>query len=179
MGVDLSLDKSIREAMEIAAKKDQVTIGGPVDLVQGGKGLLLFAPIIKVDLIRGNWRRKCEGFIVGVIRADEYFEKNLSRFGQCSVSILSGDELIYSSNNDLDGASTYVDVNGFNFEIRAKCGIDIEESNNWWYLMALLVGIITKMIVAFRCFRARMQNIDSSIDKNVHARHKINNGQGI
>lgn len=61
----LAKEEKRRQALQ-AAKINQVpTMTDPVDLVQGGKGFLIYFPII----MKGNF----EGFILAVVRVDEWF----------------------------------------------------------------------------------------------------------
>jgi diguanylate cyclase (GGDEF)-like protein/PAS domain S-box-containing protein len=66
---NLALEEKRRKALEIAVTKRQITISNSLNLVQGGKGFIVYVPIIK--------KEKFEGFIVGVFRYQDLFNNIL------------------------------------------------------------------------------------------------------
>jgi sensor domain CHASE-containing protein len=96
--LDLRFEESRRVAILRSIETKKVSIGGPMDLVQGGTGLLLFAPIFDGD--------KHVGFINGVIRTQDKFDKIIteidSHHDDYYVKIESNNKTLYSKGDSLN-----------------------------------------------------------------------------
>jgi sensor domain CHASE-containing protein len=110
---DLSFSENRLNAMNRSSETGEVSIAGPIDLIQGGKGLLLLSPIFDNE--------KCTGYIVGVIRTNDHFASifNDNKYGVKISS--SGDELYNSEKNYENSIIDKIVVNGFIFQIETSC----------------------------------------------------------
>ena len=78
MGLDMLTDTQRSQAANLAKDSGEYTIGGPYDLVQGGRGVLLFEPVYDAD--GGFW-----GFVLLVINWDAFLtELNLENLEKAS-----------------------------------------------------------------------------------------------
>lgn len=66
LGMDILFDDVRELALKGAAEKDSITLTQPIDIVQGYKAFLAYAPIIIDDVF--------SGFIVAVFSAEEFFK---------------------------------------------------------------------------------------------------------
>jgi sensor domain CHASE-containing protein len=107
--LDLSFEKNREDAILYSQGKKEESIGGPLDLVQGGIGLIVFAPIYEND--------KVVGFNVGVIRTKDHFSKIFDDYsGEYGIKISSGERELYSTPNQYEIFETRaVIVNNFKF----------------------------------------------------------------
>ena len=69
-GLDLGFEPRRRRAMERARDKRSTTMTRPIDLVQGGRGMLTYVPLYSED--------KFDGFMLGVYRIESLFGHVLS-----------------------------------------------------------------------------------------------------
>lgn len=69
VGLDIMYDEQRRTALEGAAERNAVTVTPPLDLVQGYKAFIAYAPI--------NYDNKFDGFIVGIFSIEEFLEQSL------------------------------------------------------------------------------------------------------
>jgi signal transduction histidine kinase/CheY-like chemotaxis protein len=88
VGTDLGADARRRVPLQQAEGSGRVTVTRPVDLREGGRGLLVCVPVFKEN--------KLVGFLVGVFRYQELFYSILQDVGQNYwVAVYDGDEEIY------------------------------------------------------------------------------------
>ena len=86
--IDLSKEEQRRIALEKARDSGEITMTSSIELVQGGKGFLVFLPIFK-----GN---NFDGFILGVFRYQPLFDKVLEAVAPgFLITIYDRDEKIY------------------------------------------------------------------------------------
>jgi sensor domain CHASE-containing protein len=85
--LDLAFEEKRRIALQESAYKNKVTIAGPIELVQGGVGLLIFCPLY-------DEQKKHTGFIVGVVKCAYVFDKAL-RDINVSLIVSSDDIEVY------------------------------------------------------------------------------------
>jgi signal transduction histidine kinase len=69
LGLDLGFEKQRLRTMEEARRLREVRITPPIDLVQGGRGIIFFAPIFSGE--------RFDGFIDGVFRTQEFLDSML------------------------------------------------------------------------------------------------------
>jgi sensor domain CHASE-containing protein len=85
--LDLSFEGSRDKAIKLATETGEVAIAGPIDLVQGGIGLLIFSPIFD-----GEERT---GFTLGVVRVKENFSKLLDGLDEHGIVLESEGRVLY------------------------------------------------------------------------------------
>lgn len=80
-GLDMLTDKYRKESANLAKKSGKYTIAGPYDLVQGGKGVLLFDPIYQ----NKNGKKQFWGFSILVIDWNQFTDSlDLNKLDQSS-----------------------------------------------------------------------------------------------
>jgi sensor domain CHASE-containing protein len=108
--LDLSFEQSRLQAIEYANSTGEVAIGGPMTLVQGGAGLILFAPIFIGD--------RPVGFTVGVIRTFDHFDKMFADLDEYGVEISAKDRVLYESPKRYEtSVQKKINVGGFYFDV--------------------------------------------------------------
>ncbi|MGC1967963.1 MAG: response regulator [Candidatus Acidiferrales bacterium] len=94
LGVDLSADAMQQAGFQTAQQKKEVTVIPSVNLLQGGRGLLVCVPVYA--------RQRFSGFVVGVFRYQELISSILKNVAQgYSVTVYDGDEQIYGEGANL------------------------------------------------------------------------------
>lgn len=93
LGLNLAVEESRRRALIAAREAQQATLSAPVDLVQGGRGLLAYVPLE----VEGEF----DGFILGVFRAERLFGSLLGRLGEdYAVSLAAGEDVFFLRDNE-------------------------------------------------------------------------------
>jgi len=97
LNLNLGFEKSRRIALEDARDKKQPTMTPPIDLVQGGKGFLIYVPIFSND--------EFEGFILAVYKIEDWLDYVFSNMvtkinHQFEVNVTIDDEKVYSEYHD-------------------------------------------------------------------------------
>ena len=94
LGVDLSADATQQAGFQAAEQKKEVTVIPSVNLLQGGRGLLVCVPVYA--------RQQFSGFVVGVFRYQELISSILKNVAQGYwVAVYDGDEQIYGEGANL------------------------------------------------------------------------------
>ena len=89
LGVDFGSDERRRVALVAAEQSRGAMVSRPLDLRQGGRGLLVCVPVYS--------QRKLSGFLLGVFRYQELLSSILQNVAQeYWVAVYDGDEEIYS-----------------------------------------------------------------------------------
>ena len=93
--LDLAFEERRRLALETARDRREVTVTRTIDLVQGGKGFLVYSPLFPDD--------QFDGFILGVFQIQELIDKILPEniTAGYALSLHDGEEEVYSR----DGSS--------------------------------------------------------------------------
>ncbi|MBW4556953.1 MAG: response regulator [Trichormus sp. ATA11-4-KO1] len=91
--LDLSQEARRREALETAHDRHQITFSRTVNLVQGGKGLLAYVPLLK--------KNQFDGFILGVFQIQPLLDSLVHLPLGYKVRVFDGQELIYSHDSPL------------------------------------------------------------------------------
>ena len=88
--LNLAFEERRRNALEAARDRHEITVTRSIDLVQGGKGFLVYVPLFS----GGDF----DGFILGVFRIQKLIDLILSDdiFPKYSIAIFDGDKEIYS-----------------------------------------------------------------------------------
>ena len=94
LDMDLGLEPRRRAALENAKNAGRNTLTSPINLVQGGKGCLLYCPIF----VKGDFK----GFILGVYKLNRLFEASyidqLGDFYRAEVKM--SDELVFTAGSE-------------------------------------------------------------------------------
>ena len=87
--LDLGFEKRRRIALEAARDRREITVTRTIDLVQGGKGFLVYSPLYLDD--------QFDGFILGVFRVQELVDQILPQniTDDLSLILYDGEEEIY------------------------------------------------------------------------------------
>jgi signal transduction histidine kinase/ActR/RegA family two-component response regulator len=94
LGVDLSADATQQASFQAAEQKKDVIVTRPVNLLQGGRGLLVCVPVYTPQGF--------SGFLVGVFRYRELISSILKDVGHGYwVTVYDGDEQIYGEGANL------------------------------------------------------------------------------
>ena len=94
LGVDLGANAMQQAGFQTAEQKKEVAVIPSVNLLQGGRGLLLCVPVYA--------RQQFSGFVVGVFRYQELISSILKNVAQgYSVAVYDGDEQIYGEGANL------------------------------------------------------------------------------
>ena len=118
LNLDLTKEERRRTALLLARSSGRPTLSRTIDLVQGGKGTLLFVPI----LADGEFH----GYILGVFRVNSLMDRVLDRqiAPGCGVTLYEGADEIYSraaprTQHEVGlGSDTPVDVYGISWRLR-------------------------------------------------------------
>ena len=90
LGTDLGADPRMRQVLHFAADSGAVAISHPVNLRQGGQGLLVCVPV--------NPNSKTGGYLIGVFRYQDLFNSILHGLvPDYDVAVYDGGDQIYSS----------------------------------------------------------------------------------
>ncbi len=119
LGFDLTSESRRRAALEESRATGKPVFSKTIDLVQGGKGVLLFAPVPA----SGN----PTGWVLGVFRVNVLFDRVLSRqvAAHCGVAVFEGaDEIFRRQGFDTRweaefGQDTRVEAAGVSWRVRA------------------------------------------------------------
>ncbi|MBD3560065.1 PAS domain S-box protein, partial [Planktothrix sp. FACHB-1355] len=127
--LDLSVDTRRRVALQNALKNRKTTVTKIVNLVQEGKGFLVYVPIFK--------GQKNEGFILGVFRVDSLMQKVLTEhhLDGYAIAIFDGKEQIYSYNPN------YINLNN-----KSSQKIDIAFNNNKLHMQIWLAPTLLEKV---------------------------------
>ena len=88
--LNLAFEERRRVALEAARDRHEVTVTRSINLVQGGKGFLVYVPIFREN--------DFDGFILGVFRIEQLINHILSDdiFRDYSITVFDGDDEIYN-----------------------------------------------------------------------------------
>ncbi|MBF8277188.1 MAG: response receiver sensor histidine kinase response regulator [Candidatus Brocadiaceae bacterium] len=113
--LDITFEANRKAALEEAKELNEVCITRNVDLVQGGKGCIIFVPLYV--------KERFDGFIAGVLNYQKFFAADLADTisSHYAISVYEGDEKIYVLN-----ASDYPDTTGL------SQSVDIAFHNKKW-----------------------------------------------
>ena len=98
LGVDLSVDSTQRVAFQAAERNMDVMVTRPVNLLQGGRGLLVCVPVYTPQ--------KLSGFVVAVFRYQELISSILQDVAHGYwVAVYDGDEQVYGQEANLSASA--------------------------------------------------------------------------
>lgn len=100
LGLYLGFETRRLQAMEESRRLREVRITAPIELVQGGKGIIIFAPFF----VGGRF----EGFIDGVYRTQDFLDSILRNIAPGYViSVRAGDEEIFRRGEAADSVAMW------------------------------------------------------------------------
>ena len=154
LNMNLAFEEKRRIALERAKFKREPTITPPIDLIQGGKGFLIYFPIY----IGENF----EGFIVAALKISDWLDyvfgagENPEQFEHFRILIYFDDIPVYRQIGwedyeylDLDVIHTFV-IRGYHFHIHCRPTTHfIEIHNNMLPEFAAAFGLLMSFMVSF------------------------------
>jgi len=142
----LGFEENRRLALEQARNLKIPTLSSPIDLVQGGKGILIYFPIY-LDT-------EFDGFILAVFRIDEWISNLLEENGNFLNQINIDNQLVFSSSgwkDNLDQWDRYSasDLYGhmFHFTIRPT-NVFLAESHTPLPRVIGIIGVILSLLIS-------------------------------
>ena len=122
VGLDLGFEARRREALEAARDRMTVVATRPIDLVQGGKGFLVYVPLRRAG--------RFDGFALGVFRLEVALGRILQNLaGGYAVRIWQGEELLFAreehSSRLAAGAAGSVSVANLSWQIEIAPSSDV------------------------------------------------------
>lgn len=87
--LNLAFEERRRVALEAARDRHEVTVTRSIDLVQGGKGFLVYVPLYREN--------DFEGFVLGVFKIQQLMDIILDKegFSNYSITVFDGEEEVY------------------------------------------------------------------------------------
>jgi PAS domain S-box-containing protein len=151
VGVNPNREASRQQALASARARRQLILTSPIDLVQGGRGFIAFAPIVDVG-------DRFHGFIVGVFRAEEFFAAILPEniAAGCRIEIATAGERFYVR-APAEGvaarapvAERQFGVYGASWTVRVTAGVDLAGTlRSPMPMVTLLAGVAASVLVGF------------------------------
>ncbi len=115
LGFDLASETVRLDGLERAIRSGEVTVSGPLSLIQGGKGFLIAAPVFRGDEIPTTEparRSALEGFVVGVFRVQAIVDQALRGSDQTGLHVHLTDQTIAEKPLPLYGITLGKENNG-------------------------------------------------------------------
>lgn len=147
-GVNLSFEPKRKKVLELARSKNKAAISEPIDLLQGGRGILMVVPVRNED--------KFLGYILGVSKLNEMFKHFLGPSeNDYFIQIHCGDVTAFKSKNFYDNFFKASKENTFkNFKwnltlvprpaFLQKLG---KESNTFSIIIGFLISVLISLVV--------------------------------
>lgn len=151
--LNLATEPYRKQALEQAKTKHQIVITKVINLVQGGKGFLIFIPI--------NIKDNNGGVILGVFRANDLFDNFLKENTSTDfmVNIYDGKELIYKKNDDkfeydeLLKYETTLNLYGINWRFEFYPSKNyISKNTSFLPIFALLIGVMLSGLLSLTTY---------------------------
>ena len=186
--LDLAFEANRRAALNIAKSNTLPTMTRPVELVQGGKGFLIYFPI----------QRESEflGFILAVFKIDNWLEFILSDTESINTNplfqtqVLIDGEVIYSSKEPIDSdlskweINSQIDILDRTIDVKVQPSRQFFESN--WssapeiiliagYLISILITIMVELILRYRKALESSFSANTHLEKNIQIRRDAEN----
>lgn len=150
-GFNIAFEKNRRAALDLAKNSRQATLSNPVDLVQGGKGLLAFVPLFK--------HNEFNGFILGIFKTKELFNAILPH------DILSNYQIVIKIHQDTVFDTLKNDTPRYwqyhtTFSLKNSHWVlsvhplphQIETYSTYLPILSLLLGILFTIALSFACY---------------------------
>lgn len=188
VNLNLAFEKNRRIALELARDKREPTMTLPINLVQGGKGFIIYLPLFV--------NNEFDGFISAVFVIDAWidyvfnFKESTSKNANFKISILINNENVYRKqgwrqiNNDDWLTTSNIDV----MEHEVSVIVMPTESflkNNSTFIPEIIsvLGIILSIIISIMIFLlqktnnaiAKVRNINVVLEKTIKDRERAEN----
>lgn len=142
LNIDLTFESRRRAAVEKAISQKTISVSRPIDLVQGGKGFLIYAPVYKND--------EFQGMIAGVCRVDAFMHTiPTTLYKGYSVSLVdSGTSIFQTAPGHQKGIiqSARMSFQGLNWDIIAQMQSHVNPWQSPLSLLVLFVGAIVSFL---------------------------------
>lgn len=171
-----------RTALEASRDRDEVIATHSINLVQGGKGFLVYVPIFQ--------GKDFQGFIVGVFRAQKLFDAILQAQGNAahnySIVVFEGEDEIYSQNVASDEhkhgwVEETINLYGITWRIRVKATPQLlAQLRSPLPQVVLVAGMLMAMLLALAVYltqqtRQKQQQAEASnreLEKEIASRQQ-------
>ncbi|HEC13965.1 MAG TPA: PAS domain S-box protein, partial [Acidiferrobacteraceae bacterium] len=150
LNLDLGFEKRRRQALEKVRQQGEVTVTRTVDLVQGGKGFLIYAPLFDGD--------RFDGFMLGVFRIRGLLDNILAEVitEGYAIQIFDGNEKIYQRNvatahtDTVWGQEQDLRFDGINWRLRLwPTTVLLAKLHSLLPVIALTVGLVLALLMGF------------------------------
>ena len=147
--LDIAFDANRKDALEEAKRLNEACIIRNIDLVQGGKGCIVFIPLYI--------KERFDGFIAGVLNYRKFFESHIPAdiSSHYVITIYEGNERIYALNPsdypDTASLSQSVEIEFYSKKWRFEASPLPERSTpiyRYWDEMLLPIGIAIAFLTA-------------------------------
>jgi len=94
LNLNLGFEERRRNSLNMAKNSKSISVSKPINLVQGGKGFLVYFPIF----VDGNF----DGFILAVFKVQDWLSSQLSDWSQAEdfyVSVMMGGDIIFETDD--------------------------------------------------------------------------------
>ena len=180
VGVNLGLEERRRTALKQAQDKNETTVTHAIDLVQGGKGFVVYVPPFP--------DKGFDGFISGVFRVQQFVETILNEdtLSRYSIEIFDGEENIYSHSipQAKKGQTSEIKINlrgvvwrmriGLNPEYLQKLGSPLKTVTLiFGIVMSVLLGLTTYLIQLVRFRAGGLKELNQKLKNEIGERQGI------
>jgi len=179
LNLNIGFEKKRRDAFEQARKQKTATLSSPIDLVQGGKGLLVYKPIF----VNNDF----EGFVLAVFRTQKWLEyllnssssQNLDADFPVLISI-DGEPVFKSHGWDESVQEsrwqtvTEATISGHRFQIQTRpTATYIKHSHTLLPELILLAGILLTLLIT--CIIYLFQKANHAVKKSLVVNSALEN----
>ncbi|MBF0277763.1 MAG: response regulator [SAR324 cluster bacterium] len=180
--LNLAFEEQRKKALDLAREKKSVTLSSPIELVQGGKGFLVYFPLFTEGIF--------DGFILAVYRAGKFFDLILNENSQgYSFVITDNEEVLYASQGtDSVGGqwqfSKDIKLKGSQWKVRLIPHQEtIKKSQSKLPFIGLCFGVIVSFLIVltlhfFRLADSRYRIIGlrkEELEKEIEERKSLEN----
>ena len=186
IGIDSAFETKRKKALEKAKKSKTPTLSGPVNLVQGGKGFLIYFPLYK--------NNEFNGFIVAVFRATEWLDYIFSstedpkQFDFYKVSIALDETPIYRHKDFDDYPESNLDIiqsliiNGHRFSIHCRPSQTFIESEKTFipeiattfgFLMSILLSVMAFLLLKANNESGKLNVVKKNLEDEIKIKQEI------
>ncbi|MCM8527821.1 MAG: MASE1 domain-containing protein, partial [Lentisphaeraceae bacterium] len=161
IGLNLSFEPNRKSVLERSAAEETVVISDPVDLLQGGRGMVISVPVFKdADFV---------GFILGICEFKVLFKSFVREFeNDYFVYVNIGDNLAYKSEDFYDNVFHSEGIGAFknmkwNLKLIPKPSFLVKlgkQSNTFSIVLAFLISVLLSLTVYLVLFaRSRASHL--------------------
>ena len=142
VNLNLAFEERRRKALEVAQKKKSFTVTPPIDLVQGGKGFLLYLPLYKADSFGG--------FVSTVFKTKQVFENLTKQYQEHYLfRITYNDENIFQNfDNQAITSGVPIDVLGDKWSLKIYPKSDSYFTSEYEYYIFPIGLLVTLFMTA-------------------------------